>query len=173
MIQSSFDVQIYRYLPSRFLPNQIINKHRISIKVWEKLVSPFIYNIVYYYVKICGNQREWHYSKEDNSNGILFSSRPLKVGESLEVVLDGMSRTMQGGGLEIGVTDLDPMTLTSESLPRSATDLDTGRTVMVSGWTLALNGKEIEMISRNTHDIKVGVTVQIRVMKNSNLLLLI
>ena len=113
-----------------------------------------LYMTCIWLIKYCLNQIV--FSKEDNSNGILFSSRPLKAGETLEVHVEDLSSHIQGGGLEIGVTDLDPVTLAS-SLPRTATDLGDGRTVIVSGWTVALNGKQIDMINHNMHDIKVSV----------------
>ena len=94
-------------------------------------------------------------SKQENSDGILFSSRPLGAGETWKVCLDELSTHIRRSGVEIGVTDLDPMALES-SLPKTATDLHSGRTIIVSGESVAMNGKVVEKINQNIYDIKVG-----------------
>ena len=58
----------------------------------------------------------------------------------------------------MGVTNLDPMTLMT-SLPKTATDLRRGTTVMVTGGSVAVNGKEIQKISHNIHNTQVGATI--------------
>ena len=97
-------------------------------------------------------------SKQENSDGILFSSRPLGAGETWKVCLDELSSHIPRRGVEIGVTDLDPMDLES-SLPKTATDLRSGRTIIVSGENVAMNGKVVEKINFNTYDTKVGAFV--------------
>ena len=99
-------------------------------------------------------------SKKDNSNGVIFSSRPLRNGETFEVQLDRESEHVLRSGLEIGITDLDPVTLRS-SLPRTATDLHTGLTVMVSGQKIVANGRQVDTIKRNVYDLQVITDIRI------------
>ena len=82
----------------------------------------------------------------------------MGAGETWKVCLDEVSSHIRRRGVEIGVTDLDPMTLES-SLPKTATDLRSGRTVIVSGENVAMNGKVVEKINFDTYDTKVGAFV--------------
>ena len=86
---------------------------------------------------------------------MLFSSSLLGAGETWEVCLLELSSQIRRGGVEIGVTDLDPINLVS-CLPNTATDLHSGRTTIVSGNAVAMNGKAVGKVNQNMHDTQVG-----------------
>ena len=96
-------------------------------------------------------------SKRRNKDGILFTSRPLRTGETFEIELEQLSRRFQGAGMEFGLTDLNPACRSLFDLPSSMTDVTSGRTVMVSGYSVLYNNQEIDSFDDSVAKAQVSI----------------
>ena len=93
------------------------------------------------------------------NKGVVLTSAPLKRGTLFEVVIDKKQgptpRLPNSNSIEIGITCNDPSTL---RLPDTMTNLTFGQNWMVSGSSVAYNGKKVQNFAKtNLNQLEVGI----------------